>query len=181
MIEKWMPIFAYQGRYEISNMGEIKSITSGGKILKTAINTRGYSSIGFYHNGKTKTHRIHKLVAEAFIGPCIPGFCVNHLNGIRTDNRVENLEYVSMRENKCHGVIGKLGRVGAYKYKGKWASAIKINRKREFLGAFNCQEDASRAYAAKCAELSIENKYSQGYLTQPLCKENAENLTGRRA
>lgn len=102
--EVWKNISDFPG-YEISSDGRVRSfrdchgnITDKYKILKATINKDGYYEITLYQNTKKVTKRIHRLVACAFYGNH-PGLVVNHINGIKTDNRVSNLEFVTPQKN----------------------------------------------------------------------------------
>ena len=113
-MEEWRDITGYEGSYQISNLGQVKSLnrtdTTGRsvkeKILKGTLNKDGYLCVDFKKDGKRKSFRVHRLVAEAFI----PNFenkpCVDHINTIRDDNRVENLRWVTHKEN-VNNVISK--------------------------------------------------------------------------
>lgn len=112
--EIWKPILGYEDYYEVSNLGRVKRIKYGQgvrpyNILTLQMNTTKYLQIFLTVNGKSKSHKVHKLVAEAFLGPRPSGLDINHRNGIRTDNRIENLEYVTRSENERHAydVLGK--------------------------------------------------------------------------
>lgn len=110
MNETWK-ITAISENYEVSNIGRVRSVTRKwvpvSKVLSTQL-FRGYPSITI--NGMSR--RVHRLVCEAFLGPS-NGFHINHKNGIKTDNRVENLEYVTQKENNQHafrnGLINNSG------------------------------------------------------------------------
>jgi len=98
---KFIPV-----RYEIGSDGSIWSNDYGrtGKRqqLKTSVDRDGYLYI-FLHNEKIVKKMIHRLVAESFLKQPTPNHQVNHKNGIRNDNRLENLEWVTPRENTLHG------------------------------------------------------------------------------
>lgn len=123
--EIWRDIKGYNELYQISNFGRVKSKTtlvykqSNGvskkptfyskkaKIVAITDNGRGYKISSLSKNGR-KNHYIHRLVAEAFIPNPDKKPQVNHINGIKSDNRVENLEWVSCLENLHHALDNNL-------------------------------------------------------------------------
>lgn len=100
----YKPIKGYEGRYLISDKGEIKSIIFKKiKKLTPCINSQGYiESILIDKNGKRKNEKWHRLLAKTFITNPKNKRCVNHKNGIKTDNRLENIEWVTEKENSVH-------------------------------------------------------------------------------
>lgn len=122
-MEIWKKIKNYETNYEISNFGNVRSITRNverinphgdksfyiykSKILKSFITNKGYLRLGLYINDIKKNHQIHRLVADAFIDNKYNKEQVNHKNGIKTDNNIDNLEWVDNYENFKHSV--KLG------------------------------------------------------------------------
>ena len=113
--ERWEDIKGYEGLYQISDMGRVKSLdrissreTTGdiynqGKILKFNITPKGYCRIQLTSNGVNKNFMVHQLVAQAFIpNDCITRTMVNHKNGIKTCNIVNNLEWCTSSENLIH-------------------------------------------------------------------------------
>lgn len=110
LAEEFRQIRGYN-RYLVSNLGNVKSIIRKGRILKPRNNGYGYNFVGLRKDNKTKEKLIHRLVVEAFISEIKDGFEVNHKNGIRDDNKIENLEIVTSSENSYH-CYRELGRVG---------------------------------------------------------------------
>jgi len=114
MSEIWKPIKGYEGLYEVSNMGRVKSLArmvkhpAGGllfkkeKILSFGRLNNFYPGVALCKNGIPKSTKVHKLVTEAFIGDIPPGFEVNHKNGIKTDSNADNLEIVLPKKNINH-------------------------------------------------------------------------------
>lgn len=106
--EIWKPIPNYEGRYEASNLGRIKSTIirhnfPKPRIIKSKSNGDGYLQINLYSkNHKRKMFSVHRLVMFAFYG--ISDLQVNHKNGDKSDNRIENLEYVTQTENNIHAL-----------------------------------------------------------------------------
>lgn len=109
MNEEWRDVEGYPG-YKVSSQGRI--IGKRGKVIRGARDKDGYAIICV--NTRTpnvKTLKIHKLIAAAFLGPIPEGMQINHKNGIKDDNRSENLEVVTPAENTRH-TFRELGRVG---------------------------------------------------------------------
>lgn len=108
--ERWLPIVGYEGIYEISDHGQVRSLARPtyngiGRPIHTRILTpvlmtrRGYPSVSLYKDGIQKIRRIHQLVLEAFVGPCPPACECLHANDVASDNRLENLHWGSKSEN----------------------------------------------------------------------------------
>lgn len=102
-MESWKKIKGYEMRYEVSDIGRIRRI-SDGKVMRPAKNKNGYFHIVLSKDGQPHDYRVHRIVAAAFLENKGNKSDVNHKNGIKTDNRVENLEWVSHSENELHKI-----------------------------------------------------------------------------
>lgn len=98
--EIWKDITGLEGRYKISNKGRVMSIKPGGNIIMKPYLKDGYYRINLRDNGKIVRKKIHRLVAKEFIDK--PDLCINHKDLDKTNNTVENLEWVTSRENVIH-------------------------------------------------------------------------------
>lgn len=95
-MEQWKPI-PEKPEYQVSDLGRVRGLK--GQILRTKLLGRGYEGLSL---GRYCYRYVHRLVAGAFIGEIASGMVVNHKNGVKTDNRLENLEVVSYSENLLH-------------------------------------------------------------------------------
>jgi len=151
-IEIFKDVPNYDGNYQVSNLGRAKSFKCNNEIiLKSSINKNGYCVLSLRRNGVKISEYIHQLVAIAFLNhvPCGRQIVVNHINFIKTDNRVENLEIITQRENANKKHIKSSSEytgVSWHKLHKKWTSTISINNKKKHLGCFINELDASKAY-----------------------------------
>lgn len=99
--EKWKPIKNYESLYEVSDLGNIKSLKRN-VILKVRNDKNGYLVINLCKKGKTKTFKVHRLVAHEFIDNPLNKKEINHKDGNKQNNRVNNLEWCSSKENQIH-------------------------------------------------------------------------------
>ena len=170
--EIWKDVPEYEGIYQVSDYGNVKSLnrtiirkcgvcfTYKGKRLIPKLSKSGYLETTLSDNGKLEYIRIHQIVAIAFLNHkrCGSELVVNHINFIKTDNRLINLEIVTTRENS-----NKKHLKSSSKYTGvywhtktkKWKSQIVVNNKKINLGLFKTEIEASNYY--ECALISIKN------------------------
>ncbi len=114
--EIWKDVVGYEGLYVISNFGQVKSLTVPiqnklgrvftrlGKNITVRLNSFGYLDTRLYKGGVKKSAFVHRLIAQAFIPNPDNKPVVNHINGINTDNNVNNLEWSTAAENMKHAV-----------------------------------------------------------------------------
>ena len=102
--ERWKPIFGYDGMYQVSSLGRVRSKKYGKvRVLSASKNNSGYLQVVLCKDGKVKHLLIHRLVANAFIeNDNIFNTEINHRNEDKTDNRVSNLEYCDRRYNNTY-------------------------------------------------------------------------------
>jgi hypothetical protein len=150
----------------VSNFANVRNDQTG-KILKQRIDRDGYKTINIKINGVQKQYKIHRLVSQAFIpNPDNKPF-VDHINGIRSDNNINNLRWVTNSENNYNSKIpttNKSGYKGVvwHKKSSKWIATIQHNHKTYYLGSFTNKEDARIARQLKANELFKEFTHKSG-------------------
>jgi hypothetical protein len=181
--ELWRPVLHYEGYYEVSNFGRVRSLdriyeyqsknqttefrcqkTKRGKILAQVNRGRGYLCVSLYKAGKTKLVNTHILVAEAFLGERLTNLFVNHKDGNKANNNLSNLEWVTTSQNHKHAVdtLGLL--------RGEKHGMAKLSESDVFLIKQLIMEGVSAASIAKDFPVSesqikkIRNGTSWSYL-----------------
>lgn len=101
-MEEWKAISGYEGLYEVSNYGRVRNQKKGGRISKQQMTEDGYMRITIYKRNTKKSYLVHRLVAQEFLDNPDGKSEVNHINAIKTDNSVSNLEWVTHKENMEH-------------------------------------------------------------------------------
>jgi hypothetical protein len=131
MEEIWKDIEGYEGYYQISNLARVKSLSRSiirangniynisEKFLNMGLNKDGYARVALSKNSKQTFMFIHRLVATYFIPNPDSKLEVNHKNGIKSDNSIQNLEWVSPSENVQHGYNIGLSKIGEDRYNSK--------------------------------------------------------------
>lgn len=192
MIEVWKDIEGYEGLYQVSNLGRVKSlerINRRGcvvkeKILKLGICKNGHNkdrcNVSLWKDNKGSSQLISRLVAKAFIpNPNPEKFDqVNHINEIKTDNRVENLEWCDGKYNMNYGTRTK--RVSENNSK----PVIQYSLNGEFIAEYKSAIDAkektgiSNAHIGKCCKNKPKYKTAGGYIWKFKNEEDYPKMTG---
>lgn len=155
--EIWKDVIGYEGIYKVSNLGRVKSLARkrfNGKgyynvneiMLTPRKDTNGYLIVALHNQTKPKTFKVHRLVARAYIGEST--LTVDHINGIKIDNRVDNLRYVTNRENivSYHTKYNKYTGTYYEKKHNKYRAQITVNTKAIWLGLYDTVQEAHQAY-----------------------------------
>lgn len=165
-METWKDITGFEGIYQISNLGNVKSLErlvkgkfnlriNKEKILKPVKDIHGYYWVTLYYGDKrNKRIKLHQLMAITFLNhiPCGHKLVVNHIDFNKENNTLNNLEIITQRENANQKHLkGSSQYVGVrfYPRNKKWVARIYINKKRHHLGYFDNEYDAHLAYQNK--------------------------------
>ena len=161
--EKWASIDGYLN-YQVSWWGRVLN-TKTGRILKPGTSTPGYLMVSLYKNGKALIHYIHKLVAREWVSNPEEKRCVDHIDGVKTNNHWENLRYATHTENARNQTKTSKPTSSIYKGvsfrrgSGKWEAKIRTPGKRIHLGLFANEREAAEAYNAAARE--YHKKYAK--------------------
>lgn len=139
--EIWRPVVGYEGLYEVSSYGRVRSLRRG-RILTSSINRDGYVRCHIKVNGVSKYYLVHRMVAEAFIPNPDNLPQVNHKDEDKTNNRVENLEMCNAKYNSNYG--SRIERVRATKIKN--GTYTGLSREEYFKKRYQEKKDKIRDY-----------------------------------
>ena len=179
MEEIWKDIEGFEGLYQVSNFGKIKSLArtyknsgsysgfiSRKESLVKCFDVDGYHQCYLSKNGKTKSLKVHRLVALSFIENETHSNLINHIDGNRKNNLASNLEWVNNSENALHGHLRRANKSSKYpgvsyiKRDKKWYASVFFKGKNKSLGTYHKEEDAYNAYKKAVLDYNIQNKYS---------------------
>ena len=166
MKEIWKNIEGYEGKYMVSNLGNVKSLWCRNgfrkkeRLLKKVIIKNGYARVSLYTKG-INNPKIHRLVANAFLGKCPVGLEVRHLNGNKHDNRSENLKYGTRKENVSdaisHGTHGNCNKKTIIQLDSNG------NKIKEWVGIKRCIKELDMSFWGIYKCLNGNKKYYKGY------------------
>lgn len=160
MKETWRPVKGYEDYYTVSSFGKVVSLRND-KVLKYSVNHKGYFIVQLSKEGVKKNYRVHRLVAQTYIPNPDNLPEVDHINGDRQDNRIENLRWASPSSNTrnrdvCRKSSSKYN--GVYYQDSKWVAIIRVNRKNVYLGAFKCERFAALTFNKYCLENNLNRE-----------------------
>lgn len=174
--EIWEDILGFEGLYQISNYGNIKSCKRfvnakfgsqrlvNERLLSLGKDKDGYLMAILCQDGTKKTVKVHRLVADTFIDKIDGKNLVNHIDSNKSNNLVSNLEWVSSLENNCHSKLNaqsssKYVGVSFHKKDNRFRATATINGKKIHLGNFKNEEDAYNKRLQFLKDNNIKNKY----------------------
>lgn len=174
-IEVWKEIVGYEKYYHVSNLGNVKTlerfIKNGqfsyfkkSKLLSPGTNPDGYKTVVLYGENHKRQFKVHVLVAKAFIDNPRNLEMVNHIDEVKDNNNLKNLEWVSRMENGVHryknkNTSSKYCGVSWSKVSKKWMATIRYNNKQTYLGCYHAELEAYNARVNFEKENGIINKY----------------------
>jgi hypothetical protein len=152
--EIWVNVLGYERIYSVSNYGRIYSHLNG-RYRKPVVHKNGYSQVMLSKNKSIKLVLIHRLVMCSFYGKS--ELEVDHINRIKSDNRLCNLRYCTRQENENNKIrVGKASQYkGVRKLNGKWAGMITKKGKTVHLGTYNTELEAYKSYLNELNKLNL--------------------------
>lgn len=159
--EIWKDIIGYEKLYQVSSLGRIKSLSRNAsnvclkeKILKKRYDKKGYVSVSLYKDNDCKSFKIHRLVAIAFIENNENKPQVNHINGIKDDNKLENLEWVTNKENQIKAWETGLQKSKKYENNSFSKEVFQYDINNNFIKKWNCINRAKDEMKMKSIHIS---------------------------
>lgn len=156
--EIWKAIPGYEGHYEVSSLGRVKSLKKGiNRIMQQSLNADGYPHVSLHRDFKRRTLTVHRLVIMSFM-EYDNGLQCDHINRNKKDNRLINLRQVTNRQNAYNRSVKKTSKyIGVCLEKRKsltrWKASILIDGKIVRLGSFESEKIASNAYQNALAKI----------------------------
>ena len=172
MIENWKDIPDYNGKYQVSDLGNVRSIDRmvrgrygliklKGRVLKKGISSNGYYTVNLSVNDKNKTFLVHQLVAIVFLNHKPNGhkLVIDHIDNNKLNNNYKNLQITTQRHNLSKNKKGTSRYTGvSWDSKNKkWIVFIRRGGVKRFLGRFDCEIEASKAYNLELKKVKNEH------------------------
>jgi len=184
--EEWRCVAEYEGLYEVSNLGRIRSLdhttvdtknierSFKGRVLSLSTDSHGYNIKTLYLNGERCAFRLHRLIAQAFISNPNDLPYIDHVDGNKENNNINNLEWVTAQENteRYHSKIessSKYNKVSFSPSHKKWIAQLLVDGKSIHIGSFDSEDDAHFAQVLSRKELkelgaeAVKEKYKKKY------------------
>jgi len=136
-------ILGFEGEYAVDEAGSVWSYRKN-DWLKPGINSSGYYHVILYKNKIKKAHYVHRLLAQAYLEKYSKDLHIDHIDGDRLNNKLENLRIVTHQQNQWNRTKAK--GFSWNKVAEKWQAQIKVNSKDKHLGYFNSEAEAREAY-----------------------------------
>lgn len=175
-MEEWRDIPGFEGYYQASNLGRVKSVfrpvytlrqrlyVYHSHILQPKYDKYGYLVVNLSVDNVVKTRKVHRLVWLTFNGPVPSGKVINHINEDKTDNRLENLNLLSVKENNCWGT--RIQRVSERQINGKKSKRVsQFSLDGSFIKKFPSTHEVERELGYKQSNIwaCCSGKYKQAY------------------
>jgi hypothetical protein len=150
-MEEWKDIKEFEGLYQVSNYGRVKSlkrILNDGRIweervMKTPLSA-GYPSVSLRKNNIYVRERVHRLVGKTFLKGYQEKYCINHIDGIKTNNHFSNLEWCTYKENSMHAFINNLNDVINNTRYINMKPTVQLSLNNEFIRIFDSAKEAAK-------------------------------------
>jgi len=166
--EIWKPVPGYEGLYEASTLGHVRSLSRmgvdgrrlHGRLLSDRLNNNGYPSCVLCKDGKYSPQSIHRVIATTFLQPSNASFTTHHRNGIRSDNRVANLQLCAFSEHARHHLVANpLNNRGSKNGQSKLTDDIVLAIRKEYASGTVLQRDLAERYSvSRCHVSDIVNR-----------------------
>ena len=165
MTEIYKDIPGYEKSYQVSNLGNVRSLDRlnsigakiKGKPMIARWHNKGYKQVDLSKDGKANTFKVHVLVLLTLVGKRPEGLIIHHKNEDKTDNRLENLEYQTQRYNVSVSIKNSSSQYTGVcwsKQAKKWKAMIKIDGKKKHLGYFTDELEAAKSYQEALKKLN---------------------------
>ena len=170
--ERWKPIAGFEGHYEVSDRGRVKSLRRRDvrgnrlreRIMRSRRKSNGYLTVALRRDHRLTSVHIHRLVLEAFVGPCPEGHETRHRDGSRDNNRLGNLHWGTRRENTLDKIKHGTHRYGVTMYSAKLTdTAVRVIRRCLALGMY--QKNIAKVFAVHRGQISrIANRKTWAHI-----------------